>query len=437
MASGERMVPAEYDEFLPMSVSMDVGIAQPVEDYTNVLSYGCTSGNCTFPSSDKGATFSTLAISHWCKYVPEEMEYLRYNGTVYSAPTQNGTWSLAIDDKSDPLRFDTYSYPETLKTGVSYSLYNGPLATIKMLYRPDQTKRAEYRAISCALYPSVNTYTAEVHTGVLKERLIESVPVGMNLLIVNQSVDAEPDFKLARSHTIRNGSSVTCIGVGQPAPDRFGIAMASIDAAPLDNDAPDLVESDYDKLWYLQDCVWAFYPPSVFGIHSHLNTTFQSQELLSNPQYSDAFAGPVALRRLYCNDQYVNMDTVNEFMHNMTRSMTAIILTNGPESYTQPAEETMWYTTTCIRVRWEWISYPAIMIGLSATFLILVSLESRGIASERLWKSSILARLFCDLDEVVTDGEKPVSRRDMEEVAKSTSVSLGGAGERTLRLVAR
>ena len=83
------------------------------------------------------------------------------------------------------------------------------------------------------------------------------------------------------------------------------------------------------------------------------------------------------------------------------------------------------------------MSYPAIMIGLSAIFLLLVSIESRGIASERLWKSSILAMLFCDLDGVVTDGEKLVSRRDMEEVAKSTSVSLGGAGERRLRLVAR
>jgi hypothetical protein len=136
---------------------------------------------------------------------------------------------------------------------------------------------------------------------------------------------------------------------------------------------------------------------------------------------------------MYRDDQYMNLDTVNEFMHNMTRSMTAIIRTNGPGNFTQSAKGTMWYTTTCIRVRWKWISYPAIMIGLSAIFLILVSIESRGIASEGLWKSSILAMLFCDMDDAVTDGDKPMTRQDMENVAKSTSVSRGGEGKR-LRL---
>jgi hypothetical protein len=121
--------------------------------------------------------------------------------------------SLAIDDALDPLVFNPYSYPGVLLTGVSYSRYNGSLATIKMLYRPDQTKKSEYKAMSCALYPSVNTYAAEVHTFVLKETPIESVPIGMNLLIVNQSMATEPDFKLARSYTIRNGSSVSCIGL--------------------------------------------------------------------------------------------------------------------------------------------------------------------------------------------------------------------------------
>jgi hypothetical protein len=141
---------------------------------------------------------------------------------------------------------------------------------------------------------------------------------------------------------------------------------------------------------------------------------------------------------MYGNGEYMNLDTINEYMHNMSRSMTAIIrTTNGVQNSTHPAEGTMWYTTTCIRVRWKWISYPAVMIGLSAIFLILVSIESSGIASERLWKSSILTMLFCEMDDVVTDGDKPATRRDMENVAKSTSVSLGGAEERTLRLVAR
>jgi hypothetical protein len=434
-ASGARLAPGQYDDFLPMTVAMDVGIAQPVEDYTKILSYGCISGNCTFPSSNEAA-FSTLAISHWCKDVTSEIQRVRYNGTVYSQPLQNSTVSLDIDDESDPLQFDPYSYTGVLLTGVSYLQYNGTLATIKMLYRPDPTIRTEYKALSCALYPSVNTYAAEVHTSVLKERLIESVPIGLNLLVVNQSMATEPDFKLARSHTIRNGSSVNCIGLKDPASNRLGIALGNVDKAPTDWTAPDLNATDYNRMWYPEDCVWALYHPSAYDIHNHLNLTFQAQQLQANPVSVDAFAGPVALRRMYRNDQYMNLDTVNEFLHNLTRSMTAIIRTNGAENFTHPAEGTMWYTTTCVRVRWKWISYPAIMIGLSAIFLVLVSIESSGVASERLWKSSILAMLFCDMDDVVTNGEKPATKRDMEHVAKSTSFSIGGEEDR-LRLVAR
>jgi hypothetical protein len=198
----------------------------------------------------------------------------------------------------------------------------------------------------------------------------------MNLLMVNQSMATEPDFKLARSHTIRNGPSVSYIGLKEQESNRFGIAMGNIDKAPEDWSGPGLIESDYDKLWYPEYCVWAMYHQSVFGIHAHLNLTFQAQQLQASPIYSDVFAGPVALLRMYRNGEYMNLDTVNDNMHNMSRSMTAILRTNGVQSFTHPAEGTMWYTTTCIRVRWKWISYPAVMIGLSAIFLILVSIES-------------------------------------------------------------
>jgi hypothetical protein len=48
-----------------------------------------------------------------------------------------------------------------------------------------------------------------------------------------------------------------------------------------------------------------------------------------------------------------------------------------------------------------------------------------------------IGNAVCEMDDVVTDGDKPATRRGMENVAKSTSVSLGGAGERTLKPVAR
>jgi hypothetical protein len=76
------------------------------------------------------------------------------------------------------------------------------------------------------------------------------------------------------------------------------------------------------------------------------------------------------------------------------------------------------------------------MIALSAIFLLLVHLESRGVESERLWKSSIMAMLFCEIDDIITGEARPVGRQRLEEVAASTSVSLG-KDQGSLRLVAR
>lgn len=72
------------------------------------------------------------------------------------------------------------------------------------------------------------------------------------------------------------------------------------------------------------------------------------------------------------------------------------------------------------------------MIALSGVFLILVAFENRGIETDRLWKSSFLAAIFCEVEV----HEKPVGKGEMKAVAKSTSVSLEGKSE-TLRLVAR
>jgi hypothetical protein len=63
--STEGNVPAE---FVPMSAVINVGILQSAGDLTNLLSAGCSSGNCNF-SDTESASFSTLAISHFCTNV--------------------------------------------------------------------------------------------------------------------------------------------------------------------------------------------------------------------------------------------------------------------------------------------------------------------------------------------------------------------------------
>lgn len=54
----------------------------------------------------------------------------------------------------------------------------------------------------------------------------------------------------------------------------------------------------------------------------------------------------------------------------------------------------------------------AIMIGLTGILLILVAIENRGIENDRLWKSSFLAALFCEVEV----HEKPVEKEEMNRL---------------------
>jgi hypothetical protein len=144
------------------------------------------------------------------------------------------------------------------------------------------------------------------------------------------------------------------------------------------------------------------------------------------------------MRVLWDNGQMLTapLEHVDSLMTNLTDAINTVLRTHGREGYNKPAEGTMWYTTTCIEINWTWVAFPATMIALSAVFLLLVHLESRGVESERLWKSSILAMLFCEMDDVVTEEARPVGRRRFEDVAASSSVSLC-KDDGSFRLVAR
>jgi hypothetical protein len=38
------------------------------------------------------------------------------------------------------------------------------------------------------------------------------------------------------------------------------------------------------------------------------------------------------------------------------------------------------------------------MFGLTGLFLLLIAIENRGVETDRLWKSSFLAALFCEVE---------------------------------------
>ena len=101
------------------------------------------------------------------------------------------------------------------------------------------------------------------------------------------------------------------------------------------------------------------------------------------------------LRQLYL-DGNMTFDTVNERIGALATSMTAVIRSHGgdgSQTFPQSTKGDVWVKTTCIIIRWPWITFPAVMVGLSGVFLLLVVIENRGIDQDRLWR--VLFLLLC------------------------------------------
>ena len=461
-ASGPRTAPRQVDEYLPMSVAMDIGMLQPTEDYTSKLSYGCETGNCTFPSTN-GSALSTVAIDYACEDVtldlqvsilPDQIKWtygaqdfgdglgpdgipiamnvtsIKLNDTKFILP--NGTQvrnlglSLPMSDDRDvtsDLKFPLGYWLGNLVTGATTIDYGDTISTLKMIAVPDRDEPSSYRAFSCGLFPTRNTYRVKYHKAVLTEELVSKVRLGRDAVPWSEGA-----FALVTTQTLVNGTMRTCSSSKSRRPGYYTepVSPSNVDASPQargDN------TTEEDVLWFPRDCLWAFTLPASGSVYAHLAAIFNDQFLVNAPGYGAAH-GSAYMRQLY-NDGNITLEHVQGFMKNMTTSMNAVVRTHGLQqpNYSVPLPGTQWYSTTCVRVNWTWIVFPATMIALSAVFLVLVAFESRDVQGGRLWKSSVLAMLFCDLDEGIREEVGSLGRRGMEKVAQSSSVCLGKGAE--------
>ncbi|KAF1848787.1 uncharacterized protein K460DRAFT_275609 [Cucurbitaria berberidis CBS 394.84] len=436
LRSGRRKGPITNDVFAPMAAGIEIGIIQPVEDRTSVLSHGCTTGNCTFPSTN-GASFSSVGISYACEDVTSLVREIPTNET-WSDRSTNTSGRAFWANLTSPVGYNSSEIglligasPWLLATGSHDG--SGMLSIVQMIFRRS-AKDFSYTAINCSIFPSLNTYEVVIKNTVMEEKLLESIPIGYNLVpVVTDKANNEWDipWKRATSYTLRNGIREVCNRQDTPGSSLGQVASANVDDSPM---SPDLADVE-KKLWYYpEDCIWSFGLAAASGTGEYLKGIFNKQQLYWN-QAGAGNSGSIHLRKLFLESN-MTMDTTNEFMGNLTTAMTAVVRAYGLNGSAEHVNGTMWYTTTCMQIRWPWIAFPAIMIGLSAIFLVLVQIESRGVESERLWKSSILATLFCDVENQEMDEAKPVGRHSMEDIAKSTSVSLE-MNSQTLKLVAR
>lgn len=427
--SFQNMSPVEY---APMVAAINVGIIQPVTDLTNVLSSGCDSGNCSFPNTD-GAAFSTLAMTHVCE---DSTAHIR---------TLNG--SADMNAENWPVGYLAYDYGDGMS--VEWPRERGGLVlktwfddqSLYFIYRSSWQNNYDWKATNCSLFPTINTYGASIKANKLEETLKDVIPLlGLRAQFRQPPViDSDQEsqlfwwtYRMTTNYTIRNGIRESCEGSEKSAPDHVKFMKATEHPTYL-NSTGHVVESVGWRWWYYpRDCIWSIHGRSITTIAAKLATIFQGQEAIMG--LIGGVEASAHLRQLYL-DGNMTFDTVNERIGALATSMTAVIRSHGgdgSQTFPQSTKGDVWVKTTCIIIRWPWITFPAVMVGLSGVFLLLVVIENRGIDQDRLWKSSFLAALFCEVDMP----SRPMGKAEMKANAKSTSVRLGGKHNGSLRLIA-
>jgi hypothetical protein len=420
-------------DYAPMIAAINVGILQSPGDLTSALSSGCDTGNCTF--SDNGSpSFSTLAISHFCEDVTTQIHVVNE-----TEPTKTNPYTqvfLGLDYGQN----QTFEWSKEQGGPVVSSWVAGPgnmsdLIVVYLLFRT-HWNHTDWKVSKCSLFPTINTYAASIKNTVLDENLISAVtlerirPQFSEPTINDQDLNSLVltwDHRMTTSYAIRNGVRESCEGSDTPAPGLTQFLKLSDDTTYVNLTGHTNPSAGW-KWWYFpKDCDWFMGTFSNRAMVETLTEVFDEQEAIMG--WNGGVSGSAHLRVLFQNGN-ITVENVDERIKGLATAMTTVVRTNAlpaigrdgiveieaPEN----AIRTVWNNTTCIYIRWSWISFPSVMIGLTGLFLLLIAYENREIETDRLWKSSFLAALFCEVEVP----QKPSGKEEIKAIAKSTSVSL-------------
>lgn len=433
-----------------MVSAINVGILQSIGDLTSVLSSGCSSGSCTF-SDDGTPSFSTLAVSHICEDSTARIRV--FNESKTSEAPYDDILELKYGSNNRSFQWTRQSHATVVQSWTDRT--QPGIMGIYFLFRPD-FENEPWTVVNCSLFPTIDTYSVSIQNATLKEVRVDTTylpSLGEQFENPNVTDGNFNNLGFMYSHravsvyTMRNGTKVACESSDIKGPGLVIALESSDDPTYVNLTGHTNPSAGWKWSYYPDDCVWTIVRFCISSMQDTLNGVFQDQNVSMG--LNRGLFGSPHLSVLFSNGN-MNFDSVNQSFNNLATSMSTIFRTHGglvnttafvekpsgldqattPLAISERGFGTVWVNTTCVYIRWKWIAFPAVMIGLAGVFLMLVALENRGTETDRLWKSSFLATLFCEVEM----NEEVSGREEMRAVAKTTSVSLQKDTSR-LRLV--
>lgn len=301
----------------------------------------------------------------------------------------------------------------------------------------------------CNLSYCIRSYTATIISGVLEESLI-SVSSNWSTYSENSGVLGTVNVgclePAVRSRLLLDGY----IGPNTEWMSWNGSYLQGTEAQAKISSSDNLailVRCSYQALllnvYFLHDASTT-YADDIYGVLSGVGT-FQGQDM--------AFSGPssTSLLELW-NDQGITIDSISAAMSNFTDTVTSLFRTYpgpipknissynsgfnpgpGPaipvqgtvSNWNQPAVGGGFVSSSCVHIRWPWLSLPAALVVAAAVFLVALTAQTADVGSGEVWKSTPNALLWHGLDGVAEyDSKNLRTATSMNQRARELIVQL-------------
>ncbi|KAL9106213.1 MAG: hypothetical protein Q9227_008746 [Pyrenula ochraceoflavens] len=382
------------------------------------IPFNCPSGNCTIPD-----TYSSIAYCSTCEDVTHEAKMNETRGsTLVTLPSglqaEPGVASFVMGLDGEGANMTTI---ELISTTMAIG---GPRCSDAGSW-PCQN----YSAARCSLYPCTRTYSASIKDGHLREKEVSQqsafgrMTQNLYLSTLDMScVTAEQKQSLHdQGYKFDDRTKWMPYNVSYTpnlSPDD-GTGWASADDLKKETDPSLRVVPP--KCIYQESLVA---DNSIAGYMS----SFLSGNVSAGP--GDQGGTNAVVEQVYKFGN-ITFDSVTQLFENISLSMTTEMRTNGEPGRSAPVLGTVTRYETCVKVKWEWITFPVALLVLTLVFFagMVVQTRPKDETSAHDYKTSALALMFHGLEpQTVAKGVsvgRSGSAAALERQARGIFVRLG------------
>lgn len=382
---------------------MQIEIQRAIFDTAKTtMNFHCPSGNCTFPG-----TYKTMGFCNSCSDISDQVKLVQVSNSTsinYTLPfltlaqesdVATGSFSMGSNEFNEFENLTFYSIAAWSKQSSRSACSEGD---------KESWKCKGYGAAMCTIWPCVQTFAASVALNELNE--VASGPGG--------GVWAEPHGDLI-SRTI----DMSCVNATEKA-------KLERDGYYFDEDTPWLA---FKVSWRTpasetyatirRQCVYEYFQKDVYSLSLYMYEYFSGNAISGVPDQpvSDASWGPTQLLEIF-NNGSVSFDSYQGLFDRIANALSIFSRENpsedaggtdsdGLSGVANQVLGSVYYTETCIQIRWLWLIFPAVLCLLTILFFIGMVVETRWMGDdEGSWhdyKTDSLPLLFHGLGRSLLD----------------------------------